>query len=145
MQASDAPAPDPQRRVPSTLGNAALGLTQIILWGGSFFLTAVIVGPVVESTGWPQGLVIGSLSLAILISGLLSPWIGTQIRRFGGRPVLVAGTLVMALGLVLMAMAGNLAVFSPLGPSWAWAWQVHSTIRSLRRSARPTAPPRAVR
>lgn len=111
MQASDAPILEPQRRVPSTLGNAALGLTQIILWGGSFFLTAVIVGPVVEATGWPQGLVIGSLSLAILISGLLSPWIGTQIRRFGGRPVLVAGTLVMALGLVLMAMAGNLALF----------------------------------
>ncbi|MCJ2013649.1 MFS transporter [Methylobacterium sp. J-076] len=108
------PAPTltaPPRRTATTLGNAALGLTQIILWGGSFFLIAVIVGPVVESTGWPQGAVIGALSLAILISGLLSPWIGTRIRQIGGRPVLIVGTLVMALGLVLMALSPNLAVF----------------------------------
>ena len=111
MSASPAPIPDPPRRAPSTLGNAALGLTQIILWGGSFFLVAVIVAPVVDSTGWPQGAVIGALSLAILISGLLSPWVGRQIRRVGGRPVLVAGTLIMAAGLVLMAMAGSLPVF----------------------------------
>ena len=82
-----------------------------LVWGGSFFLVAVIVGPVVESTGWPQGAVVGALSLAILVSGLLSPWVGTRIRRLGGRPVLVAGTLVMAAGLVLMAMAGSLPVF----------------------------------
>lgn len=103
--------PEAPRGVPSTLGNTALGLTQIILWGGSFFLIAVIVGPVVESTGWPQGAVIGALSLAILVSGLLSPWVGTRIRRIGGRPVLVTGTLIMAAGLVLMAMAGSLPVF----------------------------------
>ncbi|GJE37802.1 MFS transporter [Methylobacterium persicinum] len=99
------------RRAPTTLGNALLGLTQIILWGGSFFLVAVIVGPVVATTGWPQGAVIGALSLAILISGLLSPWIGRRIRHLGGRPVLVTGTLVMAFGLVLMALAGSLPVF----------------------------------
>lgn len=63
MSASPASIPDPPRRAPSTLGNAALGLTQIILWGGSFFLVAVIVAPVVDSTGWPQGAVIGALSL----------------------------------------------------------------------------------
>lgn len=111
----EVPNPEP-RRAPTTLGNAALGLTQIILWGGSFFLIAVIVGPVVDSTGWPQGAVIGALSLAILISGLLSPWVGTRIRQFGGRRVLVTGTLVMALGLVLMAVSPNLALFLV---SWA--------------------------
>lgn len=111
MPVSSASTLDPPRRAPSTLGNAALGLTQIILWGGSFFLIAVIVAPVVESTGWPQGAVIGALSLAILISGLLSPWVGTRIRRVGGRPVLVAGTLIMAAGLVLMALAGSLPIF----------------------------------
>lgn len=105
------------RRAPTLLGNALLGLTQIILWGGSFFLIAVIVDPVVQSTGWPQGAVIGALSLAILISGLLSPWVGRQIRHLGGRPVLITGTLVMALGLVLMALSGSL-------PGFLAAWAV---------------------
>lgn len=109
------PAPDAaratRRGTPTLAGNAALGITQIILWGGSFFLIAVVADPIVQSTGWPQSVVVGALSLAILISGLLSPWIGRMIRRHGGRPVLIAGTLTMAAGLVLMGLAPNLPVF----------------------------------
>ncbi|MFE1598973.1 MFS transporter [Methylobacterium sp. ID0610] len=97
--------------IPTIGGNAALGFTQIVLWGGSFFLTAVVAGPIVRSTGWPQGVVVGALSLAILVSGLLSPWIGRMIRRHGGRSVLVAGSLVIAAGQVLMALSPSLPVF----------------------------------
>lgn len=97
--------------VPTLAGNAALGLTQIILWGGSFFLVAVLAGPVVESTGWPRGLVVGALSLAILVSGLPSPWVGRMIRRHGGRPVLVAGAFLIAAGQVLMALSSSLPMF----------------------------------
>jgi hypothetical protein len=83
------PAPPPASFAGPTLpGNVALGLTQIVLWGGSFFLLAVLADPIVQSTGWPQGMVVGALSLAILISGVLSPWIGRMIRRHGGRTVL---------------------------------------------------------
>ncbi|VUF11142.1 MFS transporter [Methylobacterium dankookense] len=104
-------APATRRGTPTLAGNAALGVTQIILWGGSFFLIAVVADPIVQSTGWPQAVVVGALSLAILISGLLSPWVGRMIRRHGGRPVLIAGTLTMAAGLVLMGLAPNLPVF----------------------------------
>lgn len=92
-------------------GNVALGLTQIFLWGGSFFLIAVLADPIVQSTGWPQGMVVGALSLAILISGVLSPWIGRMIHRHGGRTVLVAGSLVIAAGQILMAVSPNLPIF----------------------------------
>ena len=108
------PDPSPARPPPSAptlAGNAALGVTQILLWGGSFFLMAVLAEPIVRSTGWPLGVVVGALSLAILVSGLLSPWVGRMIRRHGGRPVLMAGALVIALGQVLMALAPNLPVF----------------------------------
>jgi predicted MFS family arabinose efflux permease len=105
------PARPPQPRAPSLGRNAALGITQIVLWGGSFFLMAVLGEPIVRATGWPQGIVVGALSLAILVSGLLSPWVGRRIRRHGGRPVLMAGSLVIALGQVLMALAPNLPVF----------------------------------
>lgn len=92
-------------------GNVALGLTQIFLWGGSFFLIAVLADPIVQSTGWPQGMVVGALSLAILVSGVLSPWIGRMIHRHGGRTVLVAGSLVIAAGQILMAVSPNLPIF----------------------------------
>ncbi|HEV7439801.1 MAG TPA: MFS transporter [Methylobacterium sp.] len=99
------------REMPTLAGNAALGLTQIILWGGSFFLIAVIAEPIVRSTGWPQGVVVVALSLAILVSALPSPWIGRLIRRHGGRPVLIAGTLIIAAGQVLLALSTSLPVF----------------------------------
>ncbi|MCJ2033390.1 MFS transporter [Methylobacterium sp. J-068] len=109
------PDPSPVRsaqpRAPTLASNAALGVTQILLWGGSFFLLAVLAEPIVQSTGWPQGAVVSSLSLAILISGLLSPRVGRLIRRHGGRPVLMAGSLIIAGGLILMAVAPNLPVF----------------------------------
>jgi MFS family permease len=109
------PDPSPNRpthvRAPTLGGNAALGITQIILWGGTFFLTAVLAEPIVRSTGWSQGVVVGAPSLAILVSGLLSPWIGRRIRHHGGRLVLMAGSLGIAVGLVLLALAPNLPFF----------------------------------
>ncbi|KQP91895.1 MFS transporter [Methylobacterium sp. Leaf117] len=103
--------PRPAPRAPTLAGNMALGFTQIVLWGGSFFLMAVVADPIVGSTGWPQGVVVSALSLAILVSGLCSPWVGRRIRRHGGRPVLIAGTLTLALGQVGLALAPNLPAF----------------------------------
>jgi predicted MFS family arabinose efflux permease len=96
---------------PTLAGNTALGVTQIILWGGTFFLVAVVSGPIVASTGWPQAMVVGALSLAIFVSGLPAPFVGRMIRRHGGRPVLVVGSVIVAAGLALMAVAPTLSVF----------------------------------
>jgi MFS family permease len=111
--ASSAPDASPLGKppTPTLLGNTALGITQIILWGGTFFLIAVVSGPIVASTGWPQGIVVGALSLAIFVSGLPAPLVGRLIRRHGGRPVLVAGSVLVAAGLALMAVAHSLPIF----------------------------------
>ncbi|MCJ2040818.1 MFS transporter [Methylobacterium sp. J-059] len=106
------PATSPVKFLGSTLPkNVALGVTQIILWGGSFFLIAALANPIIQSTGWSQGMVVGALLLAILISGFLSPWDGRMIRQHGGRTVLVAGSLVIAAGQIMMAVSPNLPVF----------------------------------
>ena len=97
--------------LPTLAGNMALGVTQIILWGGTFFLVAVVSGPIVASTGWPQAMVVGALSLAIFVSGLPAPFVGRMIRGHGGRPVLVIGAVIVAAGLALMAVAPTLPVF----------------------------------
>ena len=67
--------------------------------------------PIVRETGWARAWVIGSLSLALLISGLASPSVGRLIHRFGGRPVLTAGAVLLAAGLLMLALAPNLYVF----------------------------------
>ncbi|MDB5984142.1 MAG: major facilitator transporter [Pseudomonas sp.] len=96
---------------PTLTVSVLLAIAQIVVWGGSFFLMAVLAAPVVKDTGWSQQWVYGSLSLGILISGLLAPKVGREVARIGGRMILAGGGLVIALGLVLLACAPNLPCF----------------------------------
>ncbi len=96
---------------PSWLRSLLLGLSQIFAWGGSFFLMAVLIGPVTRETGWPSSWVYGSLSLSIFISGLLAPAIGKQIARQRGRALLMNSGWVIGAGLMMVGLAPVLPVF----------------------------------
>ena len=89
----------------------ALGITQILAWGSSYYLPAVLANPIAKETGWPLAWVIAGLSLGLLIAGLISPLVGRRIHDLGGRPVLMASALLLAAGLTVLAMAPNLQVF----------------------------------
>ncbi|NIF23586.1 MFS transporter [Candidatus Pantoea multigeneris] len=88
-----------------------LGLVQILLWGGSFYLLAVMAAPIAQETGWSQEWIYGALSIAILVSGLLAPLSGRIIARTGGRWMLASSGVVIALGLVMMGLSHQLILF----------------------------------
>ena len=90
---------------------AALGLTQILAWGSSYYLLAVLATPIAADTGWPPPLVVGALSAGLLVAGLISPRVGRAIGRHGGRPVLAASAALLALGLVVLALSPSLPMF----------------------------------
>lgn len=96
---------------PGLSGIFLLGLLQILVWGGSFFLLAVMAAPIVRDTGWALQWVYGALSLSLLVSALLAPLTSRLIARFGGRPVLASSGAVVAVGLLLMAAAPSLGWF----------------------------------
>jgi MFS family permease len=95
---------------------AVLGGTQWIAWGSTYYLVTVIAKPVAADTGWSLATVIAGLSLGLVIAGLVSPTIGKLIERRGGSPVLSAGALLVAIGLVALALA-----HSRVGYFAAWA------------------------
>ncbi len=90
---------------------AALGVTQILGWGSTYYLLAVLASPIVADTGWPLGAVIAGVSLGLLISGLVSIRVGRAIDRFGGRPVLAASSILFATGLAALAAAADVATY----------------------------------
>lgn len=90
---------------------SALGIVQILTWGSSYYLMAVLAAPIAADTGWPTPWVVGAISVALVCAGLASPKVGRAIAHFGGRPVLAAGCTLLAMGLVVMAAAPNLPVF----------------------------------
>jgi hypothetical protein len=87
---------------------SALGIFEILAWGSSFYLPAVLAAPIVRDTGWPLPWIVGALSAGLLVAGLASPRIGRTIGRHGGRPVLAGAALLLALGLTGLALASSI-------------------------------------
>ncbi len=90
---------------------SALGVMQIFTWGSSYYLLAVLAGPIAADTGWPLPWIFGALSAGLLVAGFASPWIGARIGHSGGRAVLAGGCALLALGLAIIGLAGTLPVF----------------------------------
>ncbi len=90
---------------------SALGIVQILAWGSSFYLLAVLGQPIATDTGLPLAWIIGGLSVGLLVAGLVSPRVGSYIGRNGGRSVLALATVLLAAGLVILALAPTLPTF----------------------------------
>ena len=87
------------------------GFSQIILWGGSYFILSVLSAPIMQETGWSYQQVYGCLSLALLISGLLLPAIGKLIQHTTQNYILHYAGIVMGIGLIIIGLATSYALF----------------------------------
>jgi len=98
---------------------AALGSTQTLAWASSYYLPAILGAPIAAALGLSPSIFFGIFSIALLMSAALGPGVGRFIDRHGGRGMLAASNLVLALGLVLLASAngtaGLILAWIPLG------------------------------
>lgn len=99
MQAS---APITPRRAVWTLG-----ITQLVGYGCSSYLPATLAAAQGATLGVSTAFVFGAFSGALLISGLLGPITGRAVDRHGARRPLAAGSIILALALIGMALAQN--------------------------------------
>jgi MFS family permease len=103
-------------RTRSTVTVAAIGMTQTLAWGSSYYLPAILTDPIAAGLDVPKSLFFGFFSGALLLQAALGPMIGKAIDRHGGRGVLVLSNLVLGAGLVWLAFARG-----PVGLAGAWA------------------------
>jgi MFS family permease len=82
-----------------------LGVVQMLSWGCSYYLPALLAVAMARDLGLTPGWIAGGLSWALVISGLTGPWSGRWIDRHGGRPVLSAASVLFALGLTALSYA----------------------------------------
>src|SRR4051794_3624465 len=90
---------------------AVLGVTQILAWGSTFYLPAVLARPIAADTSWPAEGILAGISIALLAAGFVAMPVGRMIERHGGRPVLMTSAVILATGLCVVALAPSLAVF----------------------------------
>jgi MFS family permease len=86
---------------------AALGTTQTLAWGSSYYLPAILADPIARDLGISSNWFFAAFSASLVISGLLGPRVGRQIDRVGGRQVLCASNVVLAGGLVLLGASAS--------------------------------------
>ncbi|MGB0126076.1 MAG: MFS transporter [Rhodocyclaceae bacterium] len=83
----------------------AIGTAQIIAWGSSTYLPASIAAPMAAGLGLETSAIFAAYSGALGLMAVLGPAIGRLIDGHRGRAVLCASNLILAAGLVLLAVA----------------------------------------
>ena len=104
----------PTASLPVTL---AAGGNQLINWGISFYMPGTFARAIAQDTGWSSAHIYLGLTLAMLMMALLSPWVARLLAHFGGQRVVVCGTLLIAVGCLLMSVIHTLF-------GWYIAWLI---------------------
>ena len=104
---------------PMVIAVNALGITQITAWGTSYYCLGVLAKPIVAETGWPLTTVFLGFSVALLVMGFISTWVGRLIDWIGARAVMSVGTIIVSAGLVALSQVRDqlsyLVVWGVLG------------------------------
>lgn len=88
-----------------------LCITQILGWGALFYPPALTMTFVAQAHGWSLAQALSGFSIALGTSGLVAPYACGLIDRYGGNYVMAGGALIGALGLLLLPLAPNFAVY----------------------------------
>ena len=89
----------------------SLGIAQILAWGSSYYLLAVLAGPIAKDTGWPLTWIMGALSIGLLVSGLVSPGSATSLTKGAVARFSPRAQVLLAGGMLLLGVAPNMPVF----------------------------------
>lgn len=91
---------------------AVIGVTQTIAWASSYYLPAILAGPIARGLALPRSVFFAAFSAALLLSAVLGPAVGRAVDRHGGRGVLTLAHLVIAAGLILLAAAHGVVLLA---------------------------------
>src|SRR5688572_26865489 len=83
----------------------ALGALMTCVAVGAMFSLAVFLQPMTEATGWSRAAISGAMTLNFIAMGIAGFGWGALSDRFGPRPVVLAGSVLLGLGLALASRA----------------------------------------
>ena len=89
----------------------ALGALMTCIAIGAMFSLAVFLRPITESTGWSNTAVSTAMTLNFLAMGAAGFGWGALSDRIGPRPVVLAGAILLGLGLFLASRAQSVLAF----------------------------------
>lgn len=92
---------------PTIRAVAALSLTQLIGWGSTFYLPAVIGPAMAHELGIGLPMVMAGPTIMLVVMAMVSWPLSVAFESHGARPVMAFGSAIGATGLFLMSMANG--------------------------------------
>lgn len=102
----------PPTRPSLSLAVGALTVTQVVGWGTTFHIPAVLSGRLAEGTGLPREAIFGGITLMLVVAASIAPAVGRALDRDGCRRWMVAGSGLCAAGLLILAAAEGPILFA---------------------------------
>ena len=86
------------------------GATMMLMMGTfSYYGMGIFLTPILETNGWQAAQIATALSIARLEGGVMAPFMGYLIDRYGPRVLMLVGVIGCGAGYILLSWAGQLA------------------------------------
>ncbi|MBM3491367.1 MAG: MFS transporter [Alphaproteobacteria bacterium] len=85
----------------------ALGSAQTLSWAATYYLPAILAEAIAADLALSPSTVFAAFSAALLVIAALAPTAGRLIDRHGGRNLLLASNLLLAVGLTGLGLVGD--------------------------------------
>lgn len=88
-----------------------LAVTQVASWGSVYYAFSVVAPAIARDLALSNELVYGAFAWSLLMAGLASAPVGMLLDRLGGRPVMAAGSLASAIGMLWLSRCTGVASY----------------------------------
>jgi MFS family permease len=79
--------------------------------GCGSFAFSLFVTPLQDAFGWGRGQIMAGFTIFFVTMGVTCPVVGRFVDRYGARPVIPIGAVVMGLGFVVVSQMSQLSIF----------------------------------
>lgn len=90
---------------------AAGATNNFVVFGLTIWGFGIFIEPLRDEFGWSTAAIAGGFSIRSLEAGFMAPFFGVLIDRFGPRLMLIAGTLILTLGLLVFAVVQSIEMY----------------------------------
>jgi len=89
----------------------ALGVSQLVCWGITYYLIGVLGPLMVADLRWSSAAVYGGFSVSLLVMAASSAAVGRWLDRQGGAWAMTLGSVVIAAGCLMLALAHGAVLY----------------------------------
>jgi predicted MFS family arabinose efflux permease len=84
---------------------AVLGTTQTLAWASTYYLPAILADRISDELGMTSSWFFAAFSGSLVVAAMVGPRVGRTVDAIGGREVLAASNVIIAIGLAALAFA----------------------------------------